>query len=416
MLGVCDLGELFSKLESWETTSSLFAVEHAADGFRPTDNSGKQVTSLGRGNCTWFEFPLWESRVYFEGPRVARVELSLYNRGDASKAGEAEINKKELMKFVSDISKRIDAEGKPPRTDRKTNRNGDSQYVRRWEKLNPTVELMWGISAEDTADFVRLTLKPWKKAKPKGATKSVSSRAAAEKMKVHVTKNASGDVWISNVPMVDQGQKGYCAAAVAERVLRYYGHDIDEHQIAQLAGTTAQGGTSIDEMKKAVRTIGAKYRLGFFDIVSMSGSIKEIEKEIERYNRAARQMKQKELNFDDFMVGRMFMVGQMRDAMEPDVVLNMRKKDPQRNRFLKGVKKQTDAGIPIFWGVTLGIFPETGISPQNRGGHMRLIIGYNETTRDILYTDTWGAGHELKRMNEDVAFAITHDAFSLKPL
>ena len=35
---------------------------------------------------------------------------------------------------------------------------------------------------------------------------------------------------------------------------------------------------------------------------------------------------------------------------------------------------------------------------------------------EILYTDSWGAGHELKRMPEDWAFAITHEAFFLKPL
>ena len=70
--------------------------------------------------------------------------------------------------------------------------------------------------------------------------------------------------------------------------------------------------------------------------------------------------------------------------------------------------------MPVFWGVTLGLFPERGI-PQARGGHMRLIIGYNAKTREILYTDSWGAGHERKRMPEDQAFAITHDAFYLKP-
>ena len=54
--------------------------------------------------------------------------------------------------------------------------------------------------------------------------------------------------------------------------------------------------------------------------------------------------------------------------------------------------------------------------PQTFGGHMRLIIGYNAKTKEILYSDSWGAGHELKRMPEDWAFAITHDAFYLKPL
>ena len=65
--------------------------------------------------------------------------------------------------------------------------------------------------------------------------------------------------------------------------------------------------------------------------------------------------------------------------------------------------------------MTLGLYPEPEI-PQASGGHMRLIIGYNEKTKEILYTDTWGAGHELKRMPADWAFAITHSAFYLRPL
>ncbi len=416
MLGVCDLGELFSKPKSWETTSSLFAMEHATAGFRPTDMSGAQVTSMGEGKCAWHGLPLWESRVYFDGPRVSRVELSLYNRGDASKASKDEMSKKELNDFLTKVAKKIDPKGKLPRTERKKNRSGGFQCTKRWDKTNPAVELMWGIADDDTADFVRVTLMPQQKRKAKGATKSVSGRAAAAKVKVNVTKNPAGDVWIANVPMVDQGQKGYCAAAVAERVLRYYGHTIDEHQIAQMAGSTAEGGTSIREMIETVRTVGSKCRLGFNEIVSIAGSIGDIEKEIERYNKAAKRLKRKELAFKNFLRGNMFMVSELRAAMEPKVILEMRKKDADRKKFIDGIKKQTSAGIPVFWGVTLGIFPEPGLSLQSRGGHMRLIIGYNEKTRDILYTDTWGAGHELKRMNEDIAFAITHDAFILRPL
>ncbi len=416
MLGVCDLGELFSKPESWETTSSLFATEHADAGFRPTDASGAQVTSFGHGKCAYFGFPLWESRVYFDGPRVARVELSLYNRGDASKAGVAQPNKKELKNLLMKVAEKIDPGGKPPRTERKKNRSGGFQCTKRWPKTDPAAELIWGVSDDDTADFVRLTLKPRVKDKPKGIKKSVSGRAAAAKVKANVTKNAQGDTWIANVPMVDQGEKGYCAAAVAERVLRYYGHDIDEHQIAQMAGSSAERGTSVKEMIETVRTVGSKCRLGFNEIVSIAGSICDIEKEIEKYNKAAKRLKRKELRFNDFLVGNTFMVGRLREAMEPKVVLEMRKKDPLRKRFIDGVRKQTAAGIPVFWGVTLGVFPEPGLSLQGQGGHMRLIIGYNEKTRDILYTDTWGAGHELKRMNEDIAFAITHDAFFLRPL
>ena len=215
--------------------------------------------------------------------------------------------------------------------------------------------------------------------------------------------------------MVDQGQKGYCAAAVVERVLRYYGHTIDEHEIAQMAGTSAQRGTSIDEMIETVKTVGSKCRLGFNSIVSLGGSVQGLEKEVEQYNRAAKAMKEREIALGDYIRGNTIYVSELRGAMKPKVLKKMRTKDASYKKFLSGVKTQIDQGIPVIWGVTLGIFPEPGVL-QSIGGHMRIIIGYNDKTEEILYTDTWGAGHELKRMPRDWAFTITHDAFFLRPL
>jgi hypothetical protein len=108
-------------------------------------------------------------------------------------------------------------------------------------------------------------------------------------------------------------------------------------------------------------------------------------------------------------------VGGLRAAMDPKVLKTMRTKDARYRKFLSSVRRQIDAGNPVIWNVTLGIYPEPEI-PQSRGGHTRLIVGYNSRTKEILYSDSWGAGHELKRMPEEWAFAITDEAFFLRPL
>ncbi len=46
---------------------------------------------------------------------------------------------------------------------------------------------------------------------------------------------------------------------------------------------------------------------------------------------------------------------------------------------------------------------------------MRLIIGYNEKSDEIIYTDSWGAGHELKRLPFDHAWAMTTGYFTVAP-
>ena len=71
-------------------------------------------------------------------------------------------------------------------------------------------------------------------------------------------------------------------------------------------------------------------------------------------------------------------------------------------------------GTPLLWTVMLGKVTEKEI-PQASGGHMRLIIGYNSKTGEILYSDSWGAGHELKRMAADDAWTITTGAMSIEP-
>ena len=45
-----------------------------------------------------------------------------------------------------------------------------------------------------------------------------------------------------------------------------------------------------------------------------------------------------------------------------------------------------------------------------------VVIGYNQKTHEILYTDSWGAGHELKRMPAEWAWTISHCLMYIKPL
>ena len=423
LLAVLDLGALFSSKDAWTGKAEFFAVEHTKDGFAFASEDRTIVNCLKHDTCTWHGLKVWETKVYFdkggEEERISRVELSLYNRGDA---GLAVMDVPALKEEIAAVAKKLDPAVKKTNREKTTLRNGGVQYRRRFDSADPTGELVWGLSAADedknrSVEYLRLTLMPKGAAKAKrgAAVKKPAGIAGKAKIKDNVAKSPNGDVFIDNVPMVDQGQKGYCAAAVSERVLRYYGNQIDEHEIAQQAGTRAQGGTNIEKMKETVTAIGEKNGLGFQSIVSMSAGLGDLEDEVARYNKAAKAEKKPELSLAQFTRGNMIYVSEMREAMEPKVIYRMRQKDARLKKFSAGIRQQVNAGIPVFWGVTLGIFPERGVNPQSVGGHMRLIIGYNDKKKEVLYTDTWGEGHELKRMPEDWAFAITHDAFFLKP-
>jgi hypothetical protein len=45
-----------------------------------------------------------------------------------------------------------------------------------------------------------------------------------------------------------------------------------------------------------------------------------------------------------------------------------------------------------------------------------MIIGYNEKENKIVFSDSWGAGHEYKTMNADDALKATQGLFSMKPI
>ena len=75
---------------------------------------------------------------------------------------------------------------------------------------------------------------------------------------------------------------------------------------------------------------------------------------------------------------------------------------------------KVDEGIPLLWSLQVGIIKERGI-PQAGGGHMRLIIGYNEESDQLIYTDSWGAGHEFKKMSFPDAFTASMNLITIKP-
>ena len=61
----------------------------------------------------------------------------------------------------------------------------------------------------------------------------------------------------------------------------------------------------------------------------------------------------------------------------------------------------------------VGVFPEKGV--REIGGHMRLIIGYNSETKEILYSDSWGRGHELKRWPLKYAYITSTGLYDVVP-
>jgi hypothetical protein len=416
-----DLGEVFTEAASWAQGADAFMGDFQKFGFSLVDgkqtamsNKKKALRFLGQDVC--------EARVYFDQTAVRRVELSVYNKGDAGVK-----DKESFEGLVAAVKAKVAAFAKEPGMTGKTSNDRPNYLVKRhqWVKTSPGIQMEWayvephrsgGKSVEYGAEYVKVLLMP---VKAGGMTAAHAKNARA--VKGNVTRKPEGDVWIDNVPMVDQGQKGYCAAASSERVLRYYGLEVDQHQIAQLANTAAEGGTTLEGMAKAIAKVGKQFQLDKKDLISPDpdGSFEKSEhaKLIDQYNAAAKKKKASEIDWKDYTKDHIVDIQGIWTAMDPEILLTARSGQKQgMAQFMKNISGYVDQGVPLLWSCLVGMYPEEpAIGQEGAFGHVRLIIGYNTKTKEVLYSDSWGPSHALKRLPLDKAWAMTKGVIVLKP-
>lgn len=425
-----DLGEVFKDAAAWGQSAEAFIGAFQGAGFRFVD--GRQsAMSAQRETLRFLGLEVCEARVYFDPSGVRRVELSVYNKGDAGAK-----DREGFEALVESAREKIEALAEDKGLAVRTPSERPNYIVRRhqWVKRSPGVMLEWayvephrsgGRNVEYGAEYVKVLLVPVKAGG--GGTTSVAGGGMTNRSKnaravrENVTRNAEGDVWIDGVPMVDQGQKGYCAAASSERVLRYYGLEIDQHQIAQLANTAAEGGTTLEGMAKAIAKVGRQFQLDKKDLITpdSDGPFERSDhvKLIDQYNAVAKRRKAAGIDWKDYVTNNMVDLQAVWLAMDPEILLAARKGQTQgMGQFSKNIKLYADQGVPLLWSCLVGMYPEEpALGQEGAFGHVRLIIGYNTKTQEVLYSDSWGPNHALKRLPLDKAWAMTKGLIVLKP-
>lgn len=316
-----------------------------------------------------------EANLDFEDGRLARITLSIYNRGDSGELTVPEFEKR-IQTTGRQLGQRLGVAPKP-----QTAAPAAAVKTTGWQWTAPAavalmehndIQARAAKGASRQPEFLRLKLAPpgnrdWSM----GATavgSSVTTVTRGSLLK-NVRKSEDGAVFINGVPMVDQGDKGYCVVASCQRLFEYYQIACDQHELAQLVGTTAERGTNSRLMEAGLNKIDSKFKTRFKALISPGMDARD------------------------------------RQRLDQD-------------RFFKMVRDSVNEGIPLLWTLQLGLAPEDpplSASGQVTGGHMRLIIGYDEKAGDILFTDSWGAGHEKKRMTVTGAFASTDGLYVLTP-
>lgn len=445
---VFDIGAAADDAAFWSSDPVIFVKKHEKQRFAFTSDAREGADTRIYGKVTWRGLPAYETKVYFADGGISHFDVVLFTSGGTEMLKQLDarhwrvehedkpMSRDEYLELLDKVRAALTPAGtRAPTTKSENLKDGKGTMTTQvWPKTDKSTQttLVWSYKESGrrvetfSPGFVRVTVDGPKHLAAASSQRGTKVSKSAKKIAQNVVKDPEGDVYIGGVPMVDQGQKGYCAAAAAERVLKYYGVEVDEHVIAQAAGTTAGGGTRIDNMRDAIAAIGKKSRLStkvfYGDLDKDVGRrIENIEDEVKAYNKTAKQMNKPQIKEGVYKIHNGNTVTYnwhaARMVMDPEVSKEMIVRGRQRGqyqRFMNNVKDNVKKGIPLLWGVELGIYPEPQI-PQAMGGHMRLIIGFNEKKNEVIYSDSWGAGHEKKRMPADWAFMISRCLVALMP-
>jgi hypothetical protein len=325
--------------------------------------------------------------LYGETGLVSGISMMFANKGDSVNGSDLPKDVKQarergkaikefqaaIIKDKNQIASALTAALGQPSADKFGQGSQTRESVKRWDWNGLAILL-----AAPRDEYAAVRIVPVAVADLQGKSR-IPDAELRVRLAARIDKRPNGDVVLKDIPMVDQGPKGYCVPATWERVMRYMGIPADMYILAMAGGTGAGGGTSIEAI-----AAGAKEAIirGGRQLAFESGktNILNIRKCI---NRGLPVMWAVcvDREFDDSLFARTKERAQMSDPKAwKDQLADARK-------AAKKIKN----------------------NPLN--GHVRMIIGYNEATGEIAFSDSWGAHSTERWMTQEEAQAISQGGY-----
>lgn len=214
-------------------------------------------------------------------------------------------------------------------------------------------------------EYVSLGIVSTDMANAGGRSTRVTDAEIRQRIASSVVKEKNGDIYLSEIPMVDQGPKGYCVPATFERAMRTMGLEADMYLLAMVGESSAGGGTSVPKLMENVKS----------QVVSKGRRIKEDSL--------------KELRIRDFkryidsgipVMWTMCSVSEYNKVTDKNT--EVRKTVTDWSAHAKTIAAENAA------------FGKTAKPESNY--HICMIIGYNEETQEIAVSDSWGQRFERR--------------------
>jgi len=239
-----------------------------------------------------------------------------------------------------------------PKADRFGQGRETRENVKRWD-WNGHAFLL----AAPRDEYVALRIMPVESADAGGKSR-VPDSEIRQRVAARVERRPNGDVILKDMPMVNQGPKGYCVPATWERAMRYMGVPADMYVLAMAGGTGMGGGTSVDAIAAGARE----------SIVRSGRKIEDVPAKPEPRGVS------KYIDRGLPLMWAMFSTGEFNNAANSRT----------------GPRKQM--GDPAEWRKSLADARKAAkkFRPERGTGHVCMIIGYNRQTGEVAVSDSWG--------------------------
>lgn len=321
--------------------------------------------------------------LYGDQGRVSHLSLMFANKGDAVDVGLVAGDNKTVRDFkkqersykaaiqrdAATISSALSALLGPPSAGQLAQGGQMRESVQRWEWKGHAILL-----AAPRGEYLALRILPVDAANSQGKAK-ITDTELRQRLLARVDKRPNGDVILRDIPMVDQGPKGYCVPATWERVMRYMGIPADMYILAMAGGTGAGGGTDIAAIVDGAR-----------DAVIRGG--RRLESEA---GKVSVRTAEKYINRGIPIMWAMFSMDSLNNELNARMSQRVSMTDPLAwKKSLDPIRKAAKK-IPV----------------DDKQGHMCMIIGYNELTGEIAVSDSWGPRFAERWMTEEEALAVS---------
>jgi hypothetical protein len=326
--------------------------------------------------------------LYGAGGKSVRLSLVYANKGDffsAKGGGEEHFDKNDVKRGdVREFRKAMDADEKAitstltmllGKAKSQSFGEGNSrQTVERWD-WNGHAFLL----AEESNEYVTLQIEPTASADEGGKVERSLDSSVRDRIRENLQKRDNGDVVVGDLPMVDQGPKGYCVPATFERCMRHVDVPADMYLLAMVGDTGLGGSTSLAELVSAVqRDVRRKGR----SVKTFSGKVKA--SLVARY-------------IDDGIpvIWSMNSTPAFNDIANKRTAARRAVKD--WDEWAKQVKKEQRGSRDL--------------SKDDSNSHVTMIIGYNKDTDEIAISDSWGNAYRERWIGEKEAQEVSEGSF-----